>query len=278
MDIFDFLNLSPDYGLSENSENWKIGQKQGLDVVDHFNSEERKTEIWKQARDGTKFFFENEFLPYLKKASEIWCRTCKIEDWDNRNFEDQANAFIHLDKLQFKEPECLRFYPLILNFHQQTPFVSILKPEVLNKYTQVISIWLKSFYFCRFAANCQDVSCKCHLEFYQRAFNRINHNNLNTEKLFSKQNPPFYFKMKLFGKLYLKCIEILRNLDNFLPTYTEIFQKNPKTFFEIVSSPTFSYPIDFTISRVSNVTTVSAQDDPDRLNSVHLQSMYIEAE
>ena len=132
-----------------------------------------------------------------------------------------------------------------------------------------------SFYYCRFDENCQDISCKCHLEYYQRAFNRVNHNNLTTEKLFKQPNPNYFFKMKLLGKLYKKCIQILRELDNFIPTYTEIYETSPHKFLTLFSD---ILTTDFSISRVSGVTQFTVCDDCDRFQSSFLSTCYVDIE
>ena len=286
MDVFEFLNFDCQKFDGENCL-----FNEAAVTNDHFTARDQKIAIWKNVRDEIVSFFNGEVIPALQRASLVYNISNSNEndphsvfltshrsasDSDRidpySTFEDQANAFVHLDKLHHRESDCLRFYPFILNFHQQIQFVTIMKPEVLEKYIQVISKWLNTLYFCRFDEKCPDNTCGCHEEYFHRVFNRINHNNLTVQKVLSHSSPCEFVRSKLFGKLYQKCIEILRDLDNFIPSYSEIFASSPQKFLHFLTSDFLDF--NFSISRVSGATTVSVQNENDRFMSVYLHKKY----
>ena len=279
MDFFDFLKLPEDTKWNlitpqpqqESVETPASSGNNDSNIFQDFTESDQKIYIWKKARNDIITFFDQEFIPSLQRASALW-KISYSETKDFDNFEDQANAYVHLDKLNFKESDCLRFLPFISNFHKQIQFVTIMKPEVLEKYIGVIRKWLKSFYFCRFDTKCTDSKCRCHEEYFQRAFNRINFNNLSLAKLFAHSKPADFFTFKLFGKLIEKSIEILRDLDHFIPPYSEIFGSKSEKFLDLFFH---KFPdLDFSISRASGVTSVTVQNDFDRFNSALFSQKY----
>lgn len=231
--------------------------KMSLDMNDIFSDldSEMKKGCWKETCDFIALFFQ-EFMDKLSLAENIQKAGKCIES----PFSVLCSTFAKLQNMSQGANDYLTFSNRLCEFFITVDPATIIHVKIREQLANNINSWIGSMLCCEL--NCaQGCNKICDV-------NRINH-AINTTRKYSwndfalMDNQPKILANDLFGTILKSCIGILHKLDQSLPSYREIFDRNMNEGVEFLMQNKIPFEIVFRQQlyfTVSNASRMSIED------------------
>jgi len=204
-----------------------------------------KKTMWSQARDGLRDFMLKNFLPSLNFASQLNQMSSAILGPNNtpRDLEmsDIATVYVRLNKLNSIQEDALRFLPRLEQILCHTQGKFLLYKDVHAKLDALINSWISKLYFCRYG-NCHD-SCLCLEDWFNRSMARPVLKHFNYQQLMTEETPWLVLQTKIFGPIIRRSIQILTEIDQYLPAYEKIYNFNTVPLLNLLSFQKVNFQI-----------------------------------
>lgn len=232
------FQTKPEKGNGQSLEEFGDNLFQAIDLT-------VKRTMWAQARDGLRDFMLKNFLPSLNFAAQLDKMSSGILGQNNkpRNLEigEISNTYVRLDKLYSIQEDALRFLPRLEQYLCQTHGRFFLHKDIHGKLDSLINSWISTLYFCRYG-NCHD-NCVCLEDWFSRSMARPALKNYNYEQLLTEETPWLILQNKIFGPIIKRSIQILAEIDNYIPVYEKIYNFNTVSLLNLLSFNRINFQI-----------------------------------
>ena len=234
-----------------------------LDMNDIFADldSEMKKGCWKETCDFIASFFQ-EFFNKLYLAENIQ----KAGKCNEAPFAVLSSSFVKLQNMTQGKNDYLTVSNRLCEFFITVDPATIIHEKIREQLANNINSWIGSMLCCEI--NCaQGCNKICYV-------NRANH-AINTTRKYSwtdfclMDNQPKILANDLFGTILKTCVGILLKLDQSLPSYREIFDRNMNDAVEFLMQNKIPFEIVFRQQLYFNVSNVP------RMGTEELQLKYL---
>ena len=150
-------------------------------------------------------------------------------------------AYLKIKKMESESIDSFKFLVQLQEFLITTPGIAFLNRELQTHLENLFRKWKTIFYVCDSYNNCS-TNCDCHIEWFELGM-ELFARNLSFESIATQKSPDKIYFNYVFGSLFTRSTTILTEIDDFLPSYSSLFDEKNTQFLALLNIKQIGYRI-----------------------------------
>ena len=215
-----------------------------IDIGEYVNNSIKK-EIWLKTRNQleknfiTSFFEQLEYAAELQKICGQFVQKGALKPID---LPELGAAYIKIQNLKNDHENPFKFWNQIQELFLTTSGEIFLNDEIRRKLFHLIRTWINSLKLCM-NLSCND-QCPCLSNWFNRGMKYFD-KSYTFDNLLNEETPVMTYFDYIFGTIYRRISEILKEIDNYIPCYSDLFQTNQSNLLDILHKSLKGYQLNF---------------------------------
>jgi hypothetical protein len=204
-----------------------------------------KREIWLKTRNKLTKIFIYCFFEQLEYAAELH-KTCDKfltnEELKTIDLAQLGAAYIKIQNLKNDKEDPFKFLYKIQELFLSTSGQILLNDEVRGQLYESVVEWINSFKIC-LNLNCNN-QCSCMCNWFNRGMKFFD-KHYKFDNLMNEENPVMIYFDCIFGTLINRISIILKEIDDYLPCYSILYQSSPANLLMILQNNQKEFQLNF---------------------------------